>query len=84
MTTIETARSQFLQAQDNFNRLLAQTKALAVVLMPEDESSTYSVEITANAIWLLTDRLKDIESAFEDTIKLVEDNSLVGRVKVEG
>ena len=78
MTTTGTTRNQFIEIQNDFHRFLAQTKALAVVLMPEEEASTPCIEVVASAMWLLSDRLEDMEAAYNKTIEIVEGNSLVG------
>ena len=63
MTTPDTYSSQLHDLQDDFDRVMNQTKALASILMPDDESSRPSTAIVASAMWLLSDRLNDIEAA---------------------
>ena len=74
MTTPDTYSSQLHDLQDDFDRVMNQTKALASILMPDDESSRPSTAIVASAMWLLSDRLSDIEAVYDKIIKLTEDN----------
>ena len=77
MTVPNTYSHQLIELQDDFNRVMCQTKALASILMPDDESSRPSTEVVASGMWLLSDRLSDIEAVYEKIIKLAKDSSQV-------
>ena len=77
MTAPNTYSHQLLELQDDFNRVMCQTKALTSILMPDDQNSRPSTEVVAGGLWLLSDRLSDIEAVYDKIIKLAEDSSQV-------
>ena len=59
----------FIQAQDDFDRLLSQTQSLLTVLTANDNFMHIDKREVANALWLAMDRLTDIEAAYQRTVQ---------------
>ncbi len=59
----------FIQAQDDFNRLLSQTKALLLVLTANDNFMHIDKQEVANALWLAMDRVNDLGEAYRRTVQ---------------
>ena len=57
----------YVDAQDNFDRLLSQTKALVLMITANDNFMSIDKREVANALWLVMDRLDDIGEAFPKT-----------------
>lgn len=64
--------NEFIVAQDNFDRYMAQSKSLLVALSAEDQFKAMSDEHIAGSLWLLFDRLNDLQTAHEHFVALVE------------
>jgi len=55
--------SQFLDSQDDFDRLMAQSKALLTALLSDDSYKDLDATVIGNLLWLIDDRLSGVRAA---------------------
>lgn len=63
---------RFLEAQDDFDRLLSQTKALLLAVTANDNFEYLNKHTVANSLWLALDRLDDLEASSDGCIRSVD------------
>lgn len=61
----------FLAAQDNFARQMTQAKSLLIALSGDDQFSSMSTEHAVGALWLLLDRLDDLNESHNKLVDSV-------------
>ena len=66
---MENNKSGFLDAQDNFTRLLAQTQALATITCADDHFAGMGERTLGNILWLIGDRIDDMGKAYGEVVK---------------
>lgn len=66
---MENIANNSLDYQEEINRLVSQTKALLLTLTAQDQFKTLHEQTIADALWLLTDRLSDIETTCGNMFK---------------
>ncbi|MFD2177762.1 hypothetical protein [Veronia pacifica] len=57
------------EIQDDINRMLAQANALIDTLCVDDQYRTIDITTLSNALWLLSDRITDINNACQHLFK---------------
>ncbi|NKC16399.1 MAG: hypothetical protein GKR94_30585 [Gammaproteobacteria bacterium] len=71
MTTTNNRQQDFIDVQDDFNRLLAQTQSLLIALTANDNFKSLKKDSLADALWLVMDRLDDIGKAYQQTVNIM-------------
>lgn len=62
---------EFLAAQDNFARQMTQAKSLLIALSGDDQFSTMNTEHVSGVLWLLLDRLDDLNASHQKLVASV-------------
>ncbi|WP_281545892.1 hypothetical protein [Grimontia sp. SpTr1] len=68
---MSTLANNHLEIQNDINRLLAQANALIDVLCVEDQYRAIDTVTLSNALWLLGERITDIDHACQQLFKEV-------------
>ena len=64
--------NDYLAAQDDFTRQMTQAKSLLIALSSDDQSSTMTTEHVGGALWLLLDRLDDMNASHQKLIASIK------------
>ena len=67
-TQVTPVSRDYLDAQDDFHRLISQSKALLFALSCNDNHKDLGDEIMSDSLWLLIDRLRDVEAAHNQIV----------------
>ena len=62
--------SDFLAIQDDFDRLLSQTKAILYALTTNGDIDVLDKDIITDALWLVQDRLDDMARTYQKTVSM--------------
>ncbi|MDD1795117.1 hypothetical protein LRP50_18470 [Enterovibrio sp. ZSDZ42] len=66
---MSTLTNNHLEIQNDINRMLAQANALIDMLCVDDQYRTIDAATLSNALWLLSDRITDIDHACQQLFK---------------
>jgi len=70
----------YISAQDDLHRLITQSKALLFTITSNDNHNDLGPEALSDVLWLLTDRLRDVDAAYLHLI--TQSNLLVNQREV--